>query len=356
MTTKTPETIEDVDKQKLILLKFPEILNSLGVPFREYENRYSFSCPIHDSKRQESISVFKNIGNFVCWTQHCEENHFGLECIIESLLEKKNVEITVDELLKNEFSNTSMEELGKQLTLLNQPKERKQEIVYPREVYLRNVKIPSVYYINRGFQFKTLKKFEVGFCTNKNSGMFMRSTVPVYDINKKHIVGILGRTVNSECSICNRFHYKNHSCPKNAYEEYRASKWINSKGFRSGYHLYNSWNIKTIKPDTCIVVEGQGDVWKLDEANIGNVVSTFSNKITDSQIDILLELGIINVILAYNNDEEGIIGAKKAEKRLKRIFNTTTILPPKKDFGEMSINEIKTFMKEYKTYDSRNSR
>ncbi len=335
------------DKQKLLLLKLPEILNSLGVSYREYENRYSFSCPIHESKRQESLSVFKHIGNYVCWTQHCEEENKSLDSVVEALLKRCRVDKSIEQLLDEQLQKANIDEITQQLITLNKPQEAREEIVYPREVYLKNVKIPSGYFISRGFQVKTLRKFEIGFCMKRGSAMFMRSTVPVYDVNKKHIIGILGRTVNSECPMCNRFHYKNHSCPSTPFEEYKASKWINSKGFKSGYYLYNSWNIKATRPETCIIVEGQGDVWKLDEAGIYNSVSTFSNKISSSQIDTLLELGIVNVILAYNNDEEGIKGAERAEKRLKRLFNTTKIFPPEKDFGEMSTNEIKKFMKEY---------
>ena len=72
-----------------------KFLDYFGLDYVSYQNRVSMSCPIHTSSKSESLSVFttgdNSVGNFVCWTHHCEsEVGRGAINLIVELLKVKN--------------------------------------------------------------------------------------------------------------------------------------------------------------------------------------------------------------------------------------------------------------------------
>lgn len=130
--------------------------------------------------------------------------------------------------------------------------------------------IPATYYLKRGYKPDILDKYDVGMCATQGKEMFGRIVVPVYDDNYKYMIGCLGRSIHEKCPKCNKCHSSNRNCPSNPIEELWASKWKNSKNFKAENYLYNFWfskqHIKESK--TVVIVEGQGDVWRLEEAGV----------------------------------------------------------------------------------------
>ena len=108
-------------------------------------------------------------------------------------------------------------------------------------------------------------------------------------------------------------------------------KWLNSKGFNSGACLYNYWNAKDhiSETSTAILVEGQGDVWRLDEAGIYNVVGMFGCSLGGQQRLILERSGALKLVVMTDADEAG----QKARDKIAL---------------EDSILTISNFIKEYK--------
>lgn len=78
MTTNNQNRFSINDLNNQIIGNLPFFLNFFGIKYTEYKNRYAFTCPIHHSDKFESACIFKRgevkDGNFVCWTQHCEND------------------------------------------------------------------------------------------------------------------------------------------------------------------------------------------------------------------------------------------------------------------------------------------
>ena len=78
-----------------------------------------------------------------------------------------------------------------------------------------------------------------------------RVVVPIYDENNNY-VACIGRAV-----------YQN-----------MQPKWLHSKGFKKSSYLYG-YNVAKddiMKKGTIVLVEGQGDVWRMHEAGVTNTV------------------------------------------------------------------------------------
>lgn len=205
--------------------------------------------------------------------------------------------------------------------------------------------IPCDYFLKRGYKKETLNKFDVGLCVTKGSQAYMRATVPIYNDENTHMIGYLARSINNKCPICGNYHYYKFPCPRNTTELSFAHKWRNSAGFYSGATLYNIWNIKG---KTVVVVEGPGDVWRLDEAGCKNSVGLFGVKLTKFHIAKLLEHKIENVVLCLDNDKAGEEATAKIAKRLELYFNIDEIKIKNKDVGETEIIEVQNLLKGHK--------
>ena len=94
-----------------------------------------------------------------------------------------------------------------------------------------------------------------------------------------------------------------------------------------------------------ILVEGQGDVWRLWESGIKNVVGIFGCTLTDAQARILETSGAMNIILLTDSDEAGQKGRKSIRKKCERAFNIIEVELPTKDVGELSVKEIEEIIK-----------
>lgn len=338
------------------------ILDKLEIEHKVYKDRISMRCPIHDSSRDESLSLFtsgqKYSGNYVCWTNHCEKDcGNGAINLIKSILEQTQkkklrlkdvidwvLETTKSSLPESSINAKEKKSFTKYVDSLNSNKiENSTKIT--REYVRSTLIIPCEYYIKRGYSPETLDKFDVGLCVKPKTQMFMRAVVPVYHNN--YMVGCVGRSLNEKCQICNKYHQKNKMCPTNKIEERWAEKWVNSESFTSSQYLYNKNDTEQYIKDTntVIIVEGQGDVWKLYEAGIFNCFGIFGCSLSESQILLLENLPIQNIILGLDNDEAGINGKLKIVNRLKRYYNIMDLSFQKKDFGDMSIQEIKNTFK-----------
>lgn len=358
-TETTPtESIDFISLNESIAANAEKIMDALNIDYTVYPNRVAFACPIHESNRKESLNLFTSgdtsVGNFVCWTNHCEDEvGRGAINLVRSILEKllnKTVSIPeavrkVEEITGNKISkiqSTDDDVRAFNHLALKMIRETKQvDYGVTREYVRRNLTIPAKYYINRGFLPETLKEFDIGLCTRKGQQMFMRIVVPIYDITGRYLVGCVGRSINPECSICNMYHAPNRMCPSNKIEEKWAQKWINSEGFKSGEYLYNIWNAAEPARQTqkLVIVEGQGDIWRLYEAGIKNAVGIFGCNFTDTHFNIVESLGVTDIYIALDTDVEGMKARSRVINKLKNYYNLHEINLLAKDVGDMTIEQ-----------------
>jgi DNA primase len=88
------------------------------------------------------------------------------------------------------------------------------------------------------------------------------------------------------------------------------------------------------------VVEGYADVWKCWVAGIP-AVSSFGNRMSRGQVDLLARLGIYRVTVMYDNDKAGYDGAwsckRVGDKVLDMDFAMEYGLDGPKDPGDASV-------------------
>ena len=117
---------------------------------------------------------------------------------------------------------------------------------------------------------------------------------------------------------------------------------------RAMYMFEAKKNAKIIKETKeVLIVESIGDALSLYSAGIKNVIVSFGLDISTSIINFLLKLDVTTIRICFNNDSEnkfaGNNAAEKGYEKLTKFFDRNQIvinLPSKKDFGEMSAEEI----------------
>lgn len=322
----------------------PRLLTLFNISYIEFDNRVAFSCPVHGGDNPEGACIFtsgsKTKGNWQCWTHSCEKDH-GKNIIgfVKGVLEnKKGKEVsfpeTIDFCLKfldkkiDEIPEEELSETIHQMNRISDILTHKPEIVstnVTRDMIVSGLEIPSKYYVKRGYKPDTLVAFDVGECYNPNKQMFNRAVVPVYDENHNYI-GCVGRTLE---------------------EHNKKYKWINSKGFKKSFYLYGLWVAKQsiLDTSTVVLVEGQGDVWRLYEAGIKNSVGIFGADLSDDQLIALESLSIFNVVILTDADEAGNKAANNIIEKCGRRFNYYRPNIPTKDVGDMTVEQIEHILK-----------
>jgi len=298
------------------------ILDEFGVQYSCGNKRISGPCPIHEGDNGGAFNMYHNNnrgprGLWMCYTQHCEKKYGkNLLGFIRGLLSKNDpnatysnaivwlctflgisspdsIEISPEEEKQRDYISTYS-----QLMKWTQPSQNGH---WGREKIIENLQIPAQYYIDRGYSRSILERYDVGFFTPHQ-----RVVVPVYDDGYRFAMGYTKRAVYPE----------------------QKPKWLHSDGFNVDCSLYNFWfsrnEIKKTK--TAIIVEGPGDVWRLEENGIHNSVAIFKNSISEQQINKLLNTEIMSLVVLLDNDPAGMEGTKQIYQELSpfvRLFFPT---------------------------------
>lgn len=216
-------------------------------------------------------------------------------------------------------------------------------IGWSRQQILARMQIPAQYYLGRSYQPETLKRYDVGlWMPGANpSPMAGRIAVPVYDDDHIRVVGVTARTIHERCEGCRQYHPPTVDCPSDKLEEF--AKWLNNKGFRKENHLYNFWFAKEHirKSGLIVLVEGPGDVWRLEEAGIQCAVGTFGNELSDAQQVIIERSGAMTVVNIGHRDAAGEAMRRQIETELGRGYRLRFIEPEGKDVGGMTPDDIR---------------
>jgi len=315
--------------------KLSSLMAYFDIEYVEYPNRLAFPCPVHGGDNPEGCCIFTDgmtqKGNWSCWTHHCEEefanNLFGFVRGCLSQRRDKNISMNEAAAFCSNFLEKDIEDLNldadyknnfKVIDIFSRKIERSDPII-TREEIRSKIEIPAEYYVGRGFLPETLDSFDVGTCSAKNQPMSGRVVVPIYDEGYNYI-GCVGRAISE------------HSKPK----------WLHSRGFRKSI-LYglNVAKDEILRTQTAILVEGQGDVWRMHEAAFKNTVGIFGSSINDDQLMLLESSGALDLIILTDSDEAGDKAFEQIVKKCGRRFNYFRPSISHKDVGDMSVEQIK---------------
>lgn len=346
-----------------------DVLNALGLDdYRNNSKMITMSCPIHSGDNDSALNLYYEgdtyRGNWKCRTHQCEHCFRGsilgfIRGVISS--QKYNWSEQGDKMCSfNEVVEFCKNLLGSEnndllVSKVSQDKNNFARIVdkinpkqlinskITRNSAIKNIEIPSQYYIDRGFSKDILTKYDVGLCSNPDKPMYNRVIVPIYDDTGEFLVGCTGRSIFDKCTTCQSYHNPEEMCPSKDVA-WQYSKWKHSYGFKSQHYLYNFWNAKEYiyNNNYAILVESPGNVWKLEENNIHNSVAIFGCNLSDRQKLILDSSGAMTLFLIMDNDEAGDKAATEIQQKCE---NTYTIHRPQitaTDIAEMTREEIDT--------------
>lgn len=352
----------------MVCEKIDILMNELEVRLNKNYHRYYGSCPIHGGDNANAFSLYHKghsvPGYWQCRSHNCHKNFRAtvlgftrgvlsnqkyswphsnktvsfketLDFIGERVIGKPLHTIKVDEDFISKYKFIS------DVNALTRIK--KNHKIIDRNKALQLLKIPAEYYLKRNYSAEVLKRYDVGLCTNLGKEMFNRVVFPIYDENHKFIVGCVGRSLYEKCPKCNLHHMMNSSCPTEPYEIIKCAKWCSSKDFNLKSYLFNYWFAKShiANSNTVILVEGPGDVLRLEEAGIYNSVALFGTSLSDEQQIILESSGAMSMILLLDSDKAGQAGIDEIKHKCERSYNIYQPSLSTKDVGEMTIEQIK---------------
>src|SRR5690606_26148994 len=217
----------------LVVSNLENILDDLGVKFRHSGNTLVCTCPIHGGDNRSAFNIYldgEDIGGYwLCFTHGChtqfKRNAIGL---IQGILSHQNenwcesgdrrfpFNKTIEFLLKELNvtwekldSNPEAFEKAKFITStrrLNKRVEQGKLQGISREKVRASLKIPSPYFIKRGFSPEILDEFDIGDCVKTGRPMSGRAVCPVYDNSGRVMVGCVGRSLYEKCEKCSLYH------------------------------------------------------------------------------------------------------------------------------------------------------
>lgn len=326
--------------KKFLQSNIEEVLQKLDVSCEVFGDNIYSSCPIHESSdNPRAFSYSKNKNIWKCWTRECQEEYkndvFGLILgVLSNRAGSKQTFANTLEWIRTEFNlkidhhvaEENIEQIDKEMdfdTLVDCIK-NKNECESINSYHL-NVKIdvPSRYFMDRGFSAETLNQFGVGDCLDKNSKLYERAIIPIHSECGNQTIGYICRAI----------------------KEYKTPKFlIYPQGFDKRFVFYNMHRaLPFIKSNnSVIIVEGQGDVWKLYESGIFNAVGMFGRTMTKEQQAKLQRLPITHVVILTDNDQAGREAKIQLQRQLGRFYRLSFPQLSQKDIGDMSINQIKS--------------
>lgn len=289
------------------------------------------ACPIHGGDNISGFNINVNptdsfCGRWFCNTHACNEDYSNdilgfVQAMLESQCKGNRFYEAVDFLKPYIDPNAKVEDF--QSNVVNDFFARK-PVVSPvgmtRSEIRKKLLIPPDYYLDRGYKYDTLDRFDVGLCLEHGRQMYQRVVFPVYNMDER-MIGCVGRDVTGKAD----------------------SKWVNSKGFNKSAHLFNFHRAvePARKAGKIVLCEGQGDVMRLYEAGIQNAVGLFGCKISDGQQRLLESSGVPKLVIALDPDKAGQDGRDKIIARTKSLFTLGgTTLPTGRDLGDLTVDEI----------------
>ena len=326
-----------VERIRAKLIENPEqILKHFNIEYVNKGNFLKSNCPCHESDNLGGFTLWTSgyPGSWQCHTRNCNQDFGGdaIGLVAGILTYRKGKSVVFPQVLDYCEQNIGIsddEPVDCDFTRLcvNLNKKNENFKIIGDKSITSQLKIPSPYYLNRGYSLETLKKFYIGDCYNPQKPMFNRAVCPIFDESGENLIGAAGRRILDK--------------------EY-LQKWKYSYGFKSGSYLYGLWFAKPriLETSSVILVEGMLDVAKLHEMGYTETVGLFGVNVTSNHLDILNKLGVMNVSILLDGDEAGELALKRNYEKLNNYFNVDCLKCPQgKDPDELSGEELKFILK-----------
>lgn len=286
-----------------------QILTDLGYKLKDHGKEYRTRPLYRESDNETVLKIYKDTGH---WFDFKENISGDFNSLINLTLKLDSVDKAKEWLKDKNFDLPSSIHKGK--PLLKQTKKFDIDL-------LNKLKNDQNYWMNRGVSFDTLIKFKGGVA--ENGKMKNRYVFPIFDLNNQ-IIGFSGRDITNKSKI----------------------KWKHI-GEKKDWIYPSHINKAPFNEKEIFLVESIGDCLSMWDAGVTNTVVTFGLDISISILNFLLRSDFKKINISFNNDLEknsaGNIAAKKSYNKLLRYFDKNQLnikLPTKKDFGEMTKEEI----------------
>jgi hypothetical protein len=287
-----------------------QVLTDLGYKLKDHGKEYRARPLYRDSDNDTVLKIEKNSGNWFDFKQNISGD---LNSLVKLTLKLDGVDEAKQWLKNKNFISQVSTDVEK--PLIKTAKSFDINI-------LDRLENRHDYWINRNITQETICQFKGGVA---HAGkMKNRYVFPIFNL-KNSIIGFSGRDVTNISKI----------------------KWKHL-GEKSDflYPLFLNHSILQEQREI-ILVESVGDMLNLWQSGIKNVLVTFGTSLSLPILNHMLKVDIKKIYISLNNDSNknmaGNIGADKIYARLKRYFDQRQLkiaLPIKKDFGEMTNEEI----------------
>ena len=230
-------------------------------------------------------------------------NFFGYDIYSQEFKGSEAPELTADWDLLNKFASL---EIGSNYEL------KTKQISNAMIEYFPPL-IPDVWY-QEGISIEAMQKFGIRMDTVNE-----KIIIPHYDINGQ-LVGIRGRAFNW---------YDLEKGMKYAPVCLGIDTWYNHP---LGEHLYGLWlNKDTIKrTKKCVVFEGEKSVMLAETYYPGNnfTVAVCGSAISQIQVDLLLQLGVTEIIIAFDNETDNTPASPTTLQYQEKILQLASLFTP----------------------------
>jgi 5S rRNA maturation endonuclease (ribonuclease M5) len=287
-----------------------QVLTDLGYKLKDHGKEYRTRPLYRDSDNDTVLKIEKNSGNWFDFKQNISGD---LNSLVKLTLKLDVVDEAKQWLKNKNFISQVITNAEK--PLIKSAKSFDINI-------LDRLENRHDYWVNRNIAQETISQFKGGIA---HAGkMKNRYVFPIFNL-RNNIIGFSGRDVTNISKI----------------------KWKHL-GEKSDflYPLFLNHSILQEQREI-ILVESVGDMLNLWQSGIKNVLVTFGTSLSLPVLNHMLKLDIKKIYISLNNDSNknmaGNIGADKIYSRLKRYFDQRQLkiaLPIKKDFGEMTREEI----------------
>lgn len=347
-------------------------VDKLHLDIKKYGKTYIGPCPVHGGDRESAVNLYISgdnyKGNWICNTRGCEREFVATAVgFIRGVLSHihHNWEFKGDKtvsfqdtlqycvsILNRDYTTFVVEEEEadkKQflsLSKITSNVQIKHNTLTREDVMKTGLVIPSPYFIERGWSADVLTRYDVGTCLNPEKPFYKRAVVPVYDASGITLAGCSGRSIYNECGKCRAYHNPSSACPP-AEKRWLYSKWKHSKGFDGENTLYNFHSAKKCieKSGIVVIVESPGNVWRIEESSICNSVATFGTSLSGGQKRLLDASGALSILVIGDNDAGGDTLIADVKKKCGEQYNILALKPPLGDVGEMSVEQINTWLR-----------
>lgn len=296
-----------------------EMLYELGYSnISEYPKEYRTRPIYRESDNNTVLRIDKTTGRFVDFAENISGS---FEDLVKITLKMKTMD-EAEEWVSSKGGSSSKARVEAVKPEIKSPK------IFNKDCLSKLVR-NHIYWVGRGISEDTISQFKGGIIGEGK--MKNRYIFPIFDA-KDRLVGVSGRYTKET--------------------QYNIPKWkhIGDK-YAWKYPLF--LNHEIIKNEKSVfLVESIGDMLALWEAGVKNTIVTFGLDISSAVMGTLLRFDLDKVYISFNNDSDknnrGNLAAEKAQKKLLNHFDPNQIevkLPSKNDFGDMTTQEIKEWVK-----------